>query len=93
MTISVELFAAPGCKRCAQAKKALERLVEKLGDDRLEWREVEVLNEIDYAVAIGVLSTPAIAIDGELVFTALPTTQKLRRVLEERLARSANDGH
>ena len=93
MTIKVELFASPGCNRCTQAKKELQHLVEAVGDNRLEWRAVEVLDEIDYAAALGVLSTPAIAIDGELVFTALPTTKKLRRVLEERLARPATDGH
>ena len=86
MTIKVELFASPGCNRCAQAKKELQHLVEAVGDDRLEWRAVEVLDEIDYAVALGVLSTPAIAIDGELVFTSLPSTTKLRRALDERLA-------
>ncbi len=89
MTIKVELFAAPGCNRCAHAKEQLQRIVEEIGSDRLEWRTVEVLDEIDYAVAIGVLSTPAIAIDGELVFTALPSSTKLRRNLEGRLSRKA----
>ena len=89
MTIKVELFAAPGCTRCARAKEQLQRIVEDIGSDRLEWRAVEVLDEIDYAVAIGVLSTPAIAIEGELVFTALPSSTKLRRSLEDRLAQEA----
>ncbi len=89
MTIKVELFAAPGCTRCARAQEQLQRIVEEIGSDRLEWRAVEVLDEIDYAVAIGVLSTPAIAIDGELVFTALPSSTKLRRNLEGRLSRKA----
>lgn len=92
MAIKVELFASPGCNRCAQAKKELQHLVEAVGDDRLEWRAVEVLDEIDYAVALGVLSTPAIAIDGELVFTSLPSTTKLRRALDERLANEPTRG-
>ena len=87
MTIKVELFASPGCNRCAHARAKLQRVVEEIGSDQLEWRAVEVLDEIDYAVAIGVLSTPAIAIDGELVFTALPSSTKLRRNLEGRLSR------
>ncbi len=89
MTIKVELFASPGCNRCAHAREKLQRVVEEIGSDQLEWRAVEVLDEIDYAVAIGVLSTPAIAIDGELVFTALPSSTKLRRSLEDRLAQEA----
>ncbi len=89
MTIKVELFAAPGCTRCAHAKEQLQRIVEDIGSDRLEWRAVEVRDEIDYAVAIGVLSTPAIAIEGEPVFTALPSSTTLRRSLEDRLAQEA----
>jgi len=87
MTIKVELFAAPGCNRCAHAKEQLHRIVDAIGSDRLEWRAVDVLDEIDYAVAIGVLSTPAIAVDGKLVFTSLPSSTKLRRNLEDRLVR------
>lgn len=90
--IKVELFAAPGCDRCAKARKELQGIIETIGDDRLEWRAVEVLDEIDYAAALGVLSTPAIAIDGELVFAALPGKKQLRRVLKERLARPSTDG-
>lgn len=92
MPIKVELFAAPGCSHCAHAKEQLQCIVEAIGSDCLEWRAVEVLDEIDYAVAIGVLSTPAIAIDGELVFTALPSSTKLRRNLEDRLARGPLSG-
>lgn len=88
MTIRIEIFTSPGCTHCLQAKKQLERLVETVGDDHIQLRTVEVLDEIDYAVVLGVLSTPAIAIDGELVFTSLPSTRKLRQVLEERLAGS-----
>ena len=55
-------------------------------DDRVTWRAVELLDELDYAVALGVVSTPSLAINGEVVFTALPSTKKLRFALEERLA-------
>ncbi len=48
-----------------------------------------MLNEMDYAVERGVLSLPAIVIDGELVFSALPSPQQLRAaLLRRRTARS-----
>ena len=86
MSIKVELFTAPGCSRCTHAKETLRRIVEEIGGNRLEWRCVEVLDEIDYAVSIGVLSTPAIAVDGVLVFTSLPSMRKLRDDLKYRIA-------
>lgn len=64
----------------------MERVVQGLGDDRVTWRPVEVLEELDYAVALGVISTPSLAINGELVFTGLPSTKTLRFALEEQLA-------
>ncbi len=44
-----------------------------------------MLEEIDYAIALGVLSTPAIAIDGILLCTGLPSEKKLRAALKVRL--------
>jgi len=42
------------------------------------WRDVNVLEELDYAVQLGVLTPPSMAIDGELVFAKLPTRAQLR---------------
>jgi len=81
--IKVEMFSSPGCSKCGHAKDVLQRLAVELGG--IGWREVNVLEEIDYAVALGVLSTPAIAIDGELVFTGLPSAGRLRTELDKRL--------
>lgn len=84
MTVRVEVFTSPGCSKCGHAKEVLQRVAQELGG--VEWREVNVLEHLDRAVALGVLSTPAIAIDGELVFTALPSPGRLRAELERRLA-------
>jgi len=54
----------------------------------IEWREVNILKEMDYAVELGVLSTPAIAINGELEFSGLPSQKKLRAKLEELCSKS-----
>lgn len=44
-----------------------------------------MVEEIDYAVALGVLSTPANALNGELVFPSLPSAAKLRQAIVSRL--------
>jgi predicted thioredoxin/glutaredoxin len=84
-SIQVEVFAAPGCKNCGRAKEVLKKLVEELGGERIRWREVNVVEELDYAIRLGILSTPAIAVDGELLFASLPSEKKLRRALEAKL--------
>ena len=83
--IKVEIFSSPGCSKCSRAKEMLHKMVAELDADRIIWREVNILNELDYSVKLGVLSTPAIAIDNELVFSGLPSPKKLHAYLERRL--------
>ncbi|MEK7815875.1 MAG: thioredoxin family protein [Pseudomonadota bacterium] len=87
--LKVEVFSSPGCGKCGHAKEILKQVVEQLSAGRIQWREVSVLDEMDYAVRLGVLSTPAIAVDGKLVFTSLPSEKKLRRTLERMLREEA----
>jgi predicted thioredoxin/glutaredoxin len=87
MAIKVEVFSSPGCAKCGHARDVLRKLAAEIGGGCIEWRDVNVLEELDYAVRLGVLSTPAIAVDGELVFSSLPSARKLREVLETKLGR------
>lgn len=83
--VKVEVFSSPGCGKCMQAKAVLKAISEEMGQDKVTWREVNILDEMDYAVDLGVMSTPAIAIDGKLVFSSLPSAAKLRPELDKRL--------
>lgn len=89
MSIKVEVFSSPGCSKCGHAKEVLRKLVDELGSGVIEWHDTNILDELDHAVALGVLSTPSIAIDNELVFTSLPSVKKLRAELMARLASEA----
>lgn len=82
MTVKIEVIAAPGCKKCASAQDELRAVAASvLGEDHLAWREVSVLEELDYAVSLGVLNMPAIAVNGELAFPSLPTPEQFRAAL------------
>lgn len=83
--VKVEVFSSPGCGKCTQAKAVLKSVAEELGQDKVTWRDVSILEEMDYAVNLGVMSTPAIAINGELAFSSLPSAGKLRAELARRL--------
>ncbi len=83
--INVDVFSSPGCGKCGHAKNVLRKLVEELGKEKINWRDVNILEDIDYAVELGVLSTPSIAINGELVFKSLPSAKRLREELINQL--------
>ncbi len=90
MPLTIEIFSSPGCGKCGYAKQILEKMVKDMNADNIQWREVNILKELDYAVSLGVLSTPAIAIDGELVFSSLPSPKKLQQALLSRLEASGD---
>jgi len=91
MNILIEVFSAPGCSKCAEGREALKAVAEELAKDRVTWRDLNVLDEMDYAVELGVMAPPSIAIDGELVFPALPTPDRFRDELIRRLERGASN--
>lgn len=82
--MKVELFYSPGCSECTVAQARLRAAAEETVRD-IEWREVSAVEELDYAVDLGVLTLPSIAIDGELVFTSMPSVEDLRVALLERV--------
>jgi hypothetical protein len=84
--VKVELFYTPGCEKCADNKDKLRTVATELVPD-LVWRELNVLDELDYAVEVGVITLPSIAIDGEVLFSTLPTCRQLRRELIKRLGK------
>lgn len=84
--IKVELIAASGCTKCARKRKELKAAAQEAATTGLVWREVDVLDEIDYVVGLGVLTLPAIAINGKLVFKSLPSSSEMRREVRKHLA-------
>ena len=81
--MKVEMFVIPGCSECAAARARLRAAAQKVAKN-LEWRELNVLDDFDYAVELGVMTLPSIVIDGELVFSSTPTVAQLRDALIER---------
>lgn len=86
--MKIEIFYTPGCTDCSAAHAKLRTIAQESVKD-LEWRELNVLDDLDYAVGLGVLTLPSIAVDGELVFTSMPTVAQLREALVKRTGASA----
>lgn len=59
MTVTVY---GPGCAKCKQTEKIVREVVAELGIDA----EVQKVTEIREMVKAGVMSTPAVAVDGVL---------------------------
>lgn len=81
--MKVEMFYTPGCSGCVAQHDELRAAAQAAVKD-LEWHDVNVLDDIDRAVDLGVLTLPSIVIDGELAFTSMPTAAQFRKALVER---------
>jgi glutaredoxin len=78
--MKVEMFYTPGCPECIAAHAKLRAAAQEAVKD-LQWLEVSALDDLDHAVDLGVMTLPSIVIDGELVFTSMPTVTQLRDAL------------
>lgn len=79
MIEKVEVFGK-GCPKCKQTVKVLEMAISELGlNVRVE--KVEDLSEI---VNRGIVSTPAIAINGKVVISGrIPTLEEVKELLSK----------
>jgi thioredoxin 1 len=80
--MKIEVFYTPGCSACVARHGELRAAALAVVKD-VEWREINVLDNVDRAVDLGVLTLPSIIIDGEVVFTSMPTVAQLRKALIE----------
>ena len=81
-TVTVEFLFAGGCEHCAKARDALREAAQSTPN--VEWRETDVGKNPRRAVDVGVVGTPAVAINGELVFKTAPAPADLRTAIEAR---------
>ena len=82
--MKVEVLHAPGCAKCLGQLPSLQAAARQ-ADPNVEWKELDIVQAIDYAVELGVLRAPAVAIDGELAFASLPTPEALSAAMRKRL--------
>ena len=65
-----------GCKKCHEAEELVKRVVAECGADAV----VEMVSDLQEMMKMGIISTPGVAIDGELkVAGRLPKVEEIRR--------------
>lgn len=82
--MKVEVLHSGNCAKCQRNLPGL-RAAALAVDPEVDWREIDIAQAIDYAVELGVMKPPAVAIDGELAFPSLPTANELTAAMRARL--------
>ena len=82
MSIKIEIFSSPGCSKCVHSKKQLLKLADEYGPDVVDVIDVNVLEQLDYAVSLGIVTTPAVAINGKLYFSGMPSIKNIKHEID-----------
>ena len=84
--VYVEEFMSPGCVGCPVVKQILKELSEELSGE-ITIEEVDITVDTTRASQYGIMSVPAIAINGELKFIGVPKKEELKKALQEELSK------
>ncbi len=72
------LVLGPGCPKCEKLKKDVESVVRELGLEA----EIGKVSDISEMMQYGVMSTPALVVDGEVkVVGKVPSVAELKKML------------
>ncbi len=84
--VYIEDFMSPGCVGCPVVKEMLKDLSEELSGE-ITIEEVDITVDTMRAAQYGIMSVPAIAINGILKFVGVPKKEELKKALIEELER------
>lgn len=69
-----------GCPRCKQTEKLVKIAIEELGIEAT----IEKVQDINEIISRGVVSTPAVAVDGKIVVSGrIPSLEEIKKILQE----------
>lgn len=68
----------PGCAKCKKTAEHVQQAVAESGSDAV----VEKIEQIDRIIAFGVMTTPALVIDGKVrIAGRVPSVEEIKRII------------
>ena len=80
----IEIFSSPGCGDCLVVKKMLKKISDELEDD-ITIEEVNITVDPTRASQYGIMSVPAVAVNGILKFVGVPSREELKKEIIKEL--------
>ena len=83
--IKLELITTSlGCGKCKKAIEIIEKMMQKY-KGKIKMKETDIIKNPNKLMEFGVLTTPAIIINGKLAFEGTPNEKKLDKMIKEEL--------
>lgn len=81
--VLVELLESNFCPKCAVVKDRVIKVAREFG---AEVKMLDPIEDADRITKLGILTSPAVVINGKVKFAGvIPTEEKIRRAIEEEL--------
>ena len=72
------------CPKCAVVKERVMKVAEDMG---VEVRLLDPIEDTERIVNLGILTSPAVVVNGKVKFAGvIPTEEKIRKAIEEELS-------
>ncbi|WP_457601154.1 thioredoxin family protein [Hydrogenivirga sp.] len=82
--VVIELLESNFCPKCAAVKEKVTKVAKELG---VEVKMLDPIDDADRIVELGVLTSPAVIVNGKVKFAGvIPTEEKIRQAVEEELS-------
>ncbi|MEM1993927.1 MAG: thioredoxin family protein [Nitrososphaerales archaeon] len=83
--VRVEVLTSPRCAYCNTVKMRVSKVVDDLKKQNVFVivEEVDVLKQPEIRLKYEITSTPALVVNGRLVFVGVPHEDEIRRFIEE----------
>lgn len=72
----VQVLMTPSCAGCPQAERIVSEVVDEF--DGADWEEIDISDDPSQGTQYGIMSVPAVVVDGELFATGVPDRDELR---------------
>ncbi len=81
MGVLVELLESSFCPKCEVVKERVLKVARELGADV---RLLDPVEDTERIVQLGILTSPAVVVNGKIKFAGvIPTEEKIREAIEE----------
>lgn len=83
--VKVEVLTSPKCAYCSTVKMRVNKVAEDLRklNVNVSVEEIDVLKHPEIRLKYEITSTPAVVVNGRLVFIGVPREDEIRRYIEE----------
>lgn len=82
--VEIEIFTSPACRPCDVVKRRVSNVVERIKPElnEVSVKVVDVLENPESVIKYGILSTPAVAVNGKLCFVGVPSEEALQNIIK-----------